>query len=161
MFSMDGLLLRALANGLGFVDESNSGGVPGDAGASIWPASCRDSGIGGIWLSELDTYSVTTHPQAMKPIMSNPLCAGFRPSDYALSYRDVMGAACQYRKEFTFYYCSQEAQEIVATSYPEECSPYPLWQGGPGDCGVASNGDAWQDEKIAKGYHAAVISILN
>jgi hypothetical protein len=98
MFSMDELLLRAIGNGLGFIDEANRGGVPGDNGTALWRADCRDDAVGGVFLTDANAYSVMTHPVAMQDIMAKPHCSGYRPKGYALSYLDVMGASCQYRK---------------------------------------------------------------
>jgi hypothetical protein len=166
MFSLSGIMLRAFGNGLGFIDESNRGGVPGDDGPSYWPASCRDSSVGGIFLTRADPYSMMTHPESMLPALfdgddnepSKRDCIGSRPFDYALSYRDAMGTACQYRKENVFYYCSEYSQESIAAKFGPQCSPFPMTN----DVGECNNSNAqfWQNENLAREYHAAVLTAV-
>jgi len=155
MFTFRGLLARAVSNGLGFIDEKNYGGD------QVWPAACRDSSVGGIFLTDADPYSVTTHPASMLPILdsaSQP-CIGARPFDYAISYADAMGAACQYHPSAwtSFYYCQQDVQNVIRGHQPEDCSPVPLGPGSAGDCSGASWTDVQQD---ANRYAVAMYSAI-
>lgn len=156
LFSFSGLMTRAVGMGLGFISEQNR--LQADDGTVIWPESCRDSSVGGIFLTDADPYSVTTHPISMAPILdsaSQP-CKGARPFDYAISYGDAMGASCQYQKPSAsyFYYCNSSVQKSIRNAQPPQCSPVPLSPGGPGDC----NGVDWNGVKDgAQEWTGAVI----
>jgi hypothetical protein len=98
-----------------------------------------------------------THPQSMasEPPLDDKDCAGDRAYDYAISYTDAMGAACQYRAAHPLYYCSAWAQTTLRTNVPASCSPVPM-PNGVGNCGAPVGWDA-----PAATFEAAVISILN
>jgi hypothetical protein len=155
-FTLDGLLANAIGHALGFIPESNRGGVPGDEGATIWPASCRDNMIGGIFLSIADPYSVMTHPHSLTPLLANPKCVGFREHDYAISYVDAMGSSCQYRSDNGLFYCMDLAQRQVRLAGGFDCSPVPMVAGGAGDCGTHLD-----YQKEAPRFVAAAIAALS
>jgi hypothetical protein len=139
ILTFSGLMERVIANGLGFLDESNR--LTADDGTHIWDSSCRDTSVGGIYLSDADPYSVTTLPQSAAPVARDRVqCLGTRPFDFAISYADALGAACQYQANNNYYfYCLSAIQEQVRAAHGADCSPVPLMAGGAGDC----NGTSW------------------
>jgi hypothetical protein len=130
-FSLEGLMAHTIASGLGFLSEATRGGRD----TNLWPESCQDPSVGGQYYSDPDPFSVTTHPQVMADdgALNQPACAGFRPFDYAISYRDAMAASCAYRGENILYYCAIDPQETIAKLFAPECSPVPL-VAGDSDC---------------------------
>lgn len=158
IFSLNGLILHAIGSALGFVREDYRGGVLGDGGQNYWPEECNDGALGGIFLTDADAHSVMTHPSALSPFMANGACAGYRDFDYAISYADAMGAACQYRNAPNgaldiLYYCNQAAQLSVVQTYGEECSPVPIGQAG--NCNSSST---WDDR--AQEYGVALLTAI-
>jgi hypothetical protein len=153
-FGLEGLLLYSIGNGLGFINESNRAGQPGQG--SFWPVECRQPDIGGVYLSDLDTFSVMTHPQSMatSPPLAQPQCAGDRDYDYAISYTDAMASACQYRGVHELYYCNAYPQTTLRTNVPASCSPVPM-PNGVGNCGATVGWDA-----PAAQFEAALLSVL-
>lgn len=151
-FTLEGILLHTIGTGLGFVPESNRGGVD----TSLWPATCRNADVGGIFLSNPDAYSAMTHPSNMAGVLANPDCAGHRPFDYAVTYLDAMGAACQYAGEHGLYFCSPNAQtSLIEFVNNPACSPVPFYSGATGDCGFTFNWVA-----PAREFEAALITAL-
>jgi hypothetical protein len=156
-FSLQGLMLHTIAQGLGFVDESARGGVEGDDGEALWDSECRDPEEGGIFMSIADTYSVTLHPRSMLEALEKPNCAGERLYDYAISYTDAMGAACQYRGTGvdSLYYCNRVPQTLLQQEM-HSCSPVPIEHGSSGSaCGVEPNWTAG-----ARAYGTGVLAVL-
>jgi hypothetical protein len=151
-FTLDGLLAHTIGQGLGFIGEHNrtdrENGVP-----SPWPSECRDPSVGGIYLSILDTMSVMSHPQSMHDMIFNSSCTGAREFDYAISYVDAFGAACQYKGEHGLYYCNPKPQEAFAAA--AHCSPVPLFPGAAGDCG-----EELDFTRGAAQYEAALITSI-
>jgi hypothetical protein len=153
-FTLQGLMLHTIAQGLGFINENNRN----DGLATIWNGDCRDPSVGGIFLTVADPYSVTVHPQSMKDQLANPKCVGPRPFDYAISYMDAMGAACMYRDKDaeSLYYCNPGPQNYIQAG-TGSCSPVPVEYSGKSksDCGAPAD---WAGP--AKGYGAALVSLL-
>jgi hypothetical protein len=153
-FTLQGLMLHTIAQGLGFINENNRN----DGLAKIWNGDCRDPSVGGIFLTVADPYSVTVHPQSMTDFLETPKCAGPRPFDYAISYMDAMGAACQYRDRDveSLYYCNSGPQEYIQ-SIARMCSPVPVEYSGKSmsHCGTPAD---WAGP--AKTYGTALNSIL-
>jgi hypothetical protein len=127
-FTLQGLMLHTIAQGLGFINESTRNGID----ANYWKGDCSDPTVGGIFLTVADPWSVTMHPQSMTGVVANDACRSQRPFDYAISYMDAMGAACQYVGEDSenlwLYYCNRAPQEEIL-AITNQCSPVPVEYG--------------------------------
>lgn len=135
-FTFEGLMLRAIGAGLGFLPEEIRGGTD----TNLWPIECKDDSVGARFVSYADPYSVMSHPSAMTGFGANSACVGYRDKDYAITYTDAMAASCLYRGDNPFYYCvgakTAFNESFGPVSLSPDCSPVPMVAGGAGDCGA-------------------------